>query len=81
MNNLNNEQEKSKEQLASENAKQTTDAHKMAAEQEDRDRIAGKKPVVSSVADAIKGKLEQDDFKVVVDEDGNQIAPRPTKNS
>jgi len=68
------------EAIVSENERQTKDAHRMAAEQEDRDRIAGKKPVVTSIADAVKGKLESDDFKVAVDENGNQVAPRKINN-
>jgi len=82
MNNLDNEQKNdSKDAVVSENERQTKDAHRLAAAQEEKDRIAGKKPVVTSVADAIKGKLEQDDFKVAVDEEGNQVAPRQIKNN
>ena len=58
----NNQMDKNREQLAEENRKMSYDAYRMAAEQQERDRIAGIKPVVPSVADAIKRKLEQKEF-------------------
>ena len=72
-----NEPQKTKEQIAEENRKASEEAHRLAFEQEERDRLAGKKPIISSVADSIKGKLEREEFSVAVDENGNPISPRP----
>jgi len=72
-----NEPQKTKEQIAEENRKATEEAYLLAREQEERDRLAGKKPVLASVADSIKGKLERDEFSVAVDENEKQVSPRP----
>ena len=72
-----NEPQKTKEQIAEENRKASEEAHRLAFEQEERDHLAGKKPIISSVADSIKGKLEREEFKVALDENGNQVPPRP----
>jgi hypothetical protein len=72
-----NEPQKTKEQLAQENQRSTDEALRLAREQEERDRLAGIKPIVPSVADSIRKKLETEDFKVAVDENGNQVPPRP----
>jgi len=66
-----------KEKIAEENRKTTEEAHRLAFEQEERDRLAGKKPILSSVANSIKGKLEREEFSVAVDENGNQVSARP----
>ncbi len=76
MENLN---EKTKEQLAEENRQATEEAHRLAREQEERDRLAGKKPILSSIADSIKGKLERDEFSAAVDESGKHVPARPPK--
>jgi len=73
MSNINEDKEK----IAEENRKATEEAYLLAREQEERDRLAGKKPVLSSVADSIKGKLEREEFSVAVDENGNPVSPRP----
>jgi len=73
MSNINEDKEK----IAEENRKATEEAYLLAREQEERDRLAGKKPVLSSVADSIKGKLEREEFSVAVDENGNPVPPRP----
>lgn len=67
---------KSPEQIADENKKATEEAHQLAKEQQERDRINGVKPVVESVADSIKSKLEREEFVIAVDDDGNQVNPR-----
>ena len=72
-----NEPQKTKEQIAEENRKASEEAYILAREQEERDRLAGKKPILSSVADSIKGKLEREEFSVAVDENGNPVSPRP----
>jgi len=72
-----NEPQKTKEQIAEENRKASEEAYLLAREQEERDRLAGKKPIISSVADSIKGKLEREEFSVAVDENGKQVPPRP----
>jgi len=72
-----NEPQKTKEQIAEENRKASEEAYLLAREQEERDRLAGKKPILSSVADSIKGKLEREEFSVAVDENGNPVSPRP----
>ena len=74
---MSNSNEKTKEQIAEENRTASEEARRLAFEQQERDRLAGQKPVLSSVADSIKGKLEREDFKVAVDENGNQVPPRP----
>jgi len=75
-----NEPQKTKEQIAEENRKASEEAHRLAFEQEERDRLAGKKPVLTSVADSIKGKLERDEFKVAVDDNGQHVPARPPKS-
>ena len=72
-----NEPQKTKEQIAEENRKASEEAYILAREQEERDRLAGKKPVLASVADSIKGKLEREEFSVAVDENGKRVPPRP----
>jgi hypothetical protein len=74
---MTNSNEKTQEQIAEENRKASAEAHQLAMEQEERDRLAGKKPIISSVAESIKGKLEREEFKVALDENGNQVPPRP----
>lgn len=84
MNTLNESQQKSEEQtreeLVSDNEKITKDAHRLAAEQEAQDHATGVKPIISSVADKIKDKLERNEFTVAIDEDGNHVAPRIQEN-
>ena len=72
-----NEPQKTKEQITEENRRASEEAYRLAFEQEERDRLAGKKPILSSVADSIKGKLEREEFSVAVDENGNPVSPRP----
>ena len=75
-----NEPQKTKEQIVEENHKATEEAYQLAFEQEERDRLVGKKPILSSVADSIKGKLERDEFKVAVDDNGQHVPARPPKS-
>jgi hypothetical protein len=74
---MTNSNEKTQEQIAEENRKASAEAHQLAMEQEERDRLAGKKPIIPTIAEAIKGKLEREEFSVALDEQGNQIPPRP----
>ena len=76
---MNNPNEKTKEQIGEENRKATDEAHRLAREQEERDQLGGKKPILSSIADSIKSKLERDEFSVALDEQGNQVSARPLK--
>ena len=57
------------------NEQETAEAHKLAAEQQRRDIEGGQKPVVTSIADSIKGKLERDDYSVFTNEDGQPVPP------
>lgn len=75
-----NSNDNPKEKLAEENKQASEEAMRLAREAEERDRLSGQKPILTSVADAIKGKLEREDFKVAVDEDGQHVPARqPSK--
>lgn len=58
-----------------ENERETEEAHRLAAEQQQRDIAAGQKPVVNAVADILKSKLERNEFSVYTDENGNVVPP------
>lgn len=66
-----------KAKLAKENERETIQAQQMASEQRQRDAASGVKPVLSSIAESVKAKLERDEFSVAVDESGHQVPPRP----
>lgn len=66
--------------LAKENEEASKEAVRLAREQADRDAI-NQKPVITSIADSIKGKLERDEFMVNVDDEtGEHIPARPHKD-
>lgn len=64
---MNNFDQKTTEQVAEENRRATEDAYRLAREQQERDIIGGKKPVLSSVADSIRAKLEREEFTAAAD--------------
>lgn len=55
--------EKDKEALTKANIEETKNAHQLAAEQRQRDIAAGEKQPVVAVADSIRQKLENEEFK------------------
>lgn len=67
--------------LAKANVQESNEAVRLAREAQERDRLAGvptnPAEVLSGVAKSIKGKLERNEFKVAVDENGNQVPARP----
>lgn len=77
MTDTNNETQKN--EVAEENKKATDEAHRLATEQEERDRLAGKQPIIPTVAESIKKKLEKNEFSVAVDEQGRHVPARPPK--
>jgi hypothetical protein len=66
--------------LAKENEEASKEAIRLAKEQAERDAMNGGGNVLANVADSIKGKLERDEFMVVVDDETGQHVPaRPQK--
>lgn len=69
--------------LAKENEEATKEAMRLAAEQTQRDIERGITPgaagALQDVAGMLKKKLENDEFSVVVDENGHHIPARPHK--
>lgn len=49
--------------LAKDNEKASMEAREQAAEQIQRDRESGQKPIITSVADSIKEKLQNEEFQ------------------
>lgn len=69
----------SREDIAQTNVKESEEAIRMASEAKERDRMAGEPTnaaeLQNSIASKVKKKLETDDFKVFVDENGNPVPP------
>lgn len=63
--------EKSREEIAKENEVGTTEAHRLAAEQLERDRQGGARPVSQEVAESVAEKLKAKFGTAPEGEEGN----------